>query len=211
MLFDGLRRDYTRFDERQDVDLDNLWLWWGQESETFWGRRTVSSAELGVSVGGRGPLTADWRSLRATSYPPQRHGSPPASAASPKMFCSPQDGLPAYLAEYPTIYVLTWENTGQRSAHLGIQPRRSDPKTLPTARDIRDIPEGRVVGVLPAAFGRETDQNRGRSTVRAPGDPPAPPGADLRVRGGVPLVRVPKHCLGGDMIEPPLDWMVSSG
>ena len=24
----------------------------------------------------------------------------------------------------------------------------------------------------------ETDQNRGRSTVRAPGDPPAPPGAD---------------------------------
>jgi hypothetical protein len=30
LLFDGLRRDYTRFDERQDVDLDNPWLWWGQ-------------------------------------------------------------------------------------------------------------------------------------------------------------------------------------
>ena len=29
-LFDGLRRDYTRFDERQDVDLDNPWLGWGQ-------------------------------------------------------------------------------------------------------------------------------------------------------------------------------------
>lgn len=29
-LFEGLRRDYTRFDERQDVDLDNPWLGWGQ-------------------------------------------------------------------------------------------------------------------------------------------------------------------------------------
>ena len=29
-LFDGLRRDYTRFDEQQDVDLDNPWLGWGQ-------------------------------------------------------------------------------------------------------------------------------------------------------------------------------------
>jgi hypothetical protein len=29
LLFDGLRRDYTRFDEGQDVDLDNLWLGWG--------------------------------------------------------------------------------------------------------------------------------------------------------------------------------------
>jgi len=42
----------------------------------------------------------------------------------------------------------------------------------------------------------ETDQNRGRSTVRAPGGAVAPPGADLRVRGGVALVGVPEHGLG---------------
>ncbi|MGH3809050.1 MAG: hypothetical protein ACRDRU_20995 [Pseudonocardiaceae bacterium] len=35
---------------------------------------------------------------------------------------------------------------------------------------------------------RETDQNRGRSTFRVPGDPSAPPVADLCVGGGVPLI-----------------------
>jgi len=48
----------------------------------------------------------------------------------------------------------------------------------------------------------ETDQNRGRSTVRAPGDLSAPPAADLRVGGGVALVGVPEHCLRVHVTEP---------
>jgi hypothetical protein len=47
----------------------------------------------------------------------------------------------------------------------------------------------------------ETDQNRGRSTVRAPGDLAAPPGADLRVGGGVSLVGVAEHGLGVGVSE----------
>ena len=47
----------------------------------------------------------------------------------------------------------------------------------------------------------ETDQNRGRSAVRAPGGLAAPPGADFRVGGGVVLVGVAEHGLGVGVSE----------
>ena len=58
-----------------------------------------------------------------------------------------EGGLPGHSVEYPTIYALTWENTGRQSAYAVLRSRRSslkersrssDHKTLPTPRDVRE-------------------------------------------------------------------------
>jgi hypothetical protein len=61
----------------------------------------------------------------------------------------PQPHLPRHSVEYSTIYALTWENTGRQSAYTVLRSRRSDHKTLPTPRDVR---EGLFADVLKRSY-----------------------------------------------------------